>query len=127
MRHLGATGLALVVLAACSSDKPTPPPPNAGTLILHAQFASGPGLPSSGGLQVNEDPLEGAKVRVRAVDGYPAFVVKTNNHGNATLVLAPGVYIAQLDVDCTTGDDSVKVRIPPHGETHATVSCFGVG
>jgi NADPH-dependent 2,4-dienoyl-CoA reductase/sulfur reductase-like enzyme len=126
IRPLGTGGLALLLLAACSTDTSTPTPPNAGTLILHAQFAAGPVLARTGH-QVTEVPLANAKIVLRSADGFLPTIVTTDEHGNARLFLAPGVWTARLDVDCPTGDDPVTVGIQPGGETHTTVSCFGVG
>lgn len=121
MRDLGTSVLALLLLAACSSDKSTPPP-NAGTLIVHALFTAGP--VGRNGHDAVEQAMQNAEIRVVA-DGTAAVNAKTDEHGNARFVLAPGRYVARLvdTVGCNAGAYPARVRLPPHGNVRVQVTC----
>jgi hypothetical protein len=130
IRGLGAT--ALVLLAGCSS---TPkPPPHAGTLIVHAVFASGPGGP---GIDPTQGPIVHTRVRIRAADGAETTVT-TDDLGDAKFVVTPGVYVARLadlvgfdgkggTLDCGGGAYPQKVRIPRDRTARVSIACWGVG
>jgi hypothetical protein len=126
LRRLGAAGLVLVVLAACSSDNPTPTPPrNVSTLFVHTLYASGPVGPN--GHTANEGAAGNVNVSVHRAGG--SFTdAKTDSHGNATLLLAPGAYTAWAH-DCASGIKyPVKVRLPGHGgAAQVNLYCRGVG
>jgi hypothetical protein len=125
LSRLGATGLTLVVLAACSSDEPTPTPtPNASTLFVHTLYGSGP---TSRRHPVNTNSLGNVSIRVRAANGVLTDA-KTDQNGNATLVLSSGVYTAWA-YDCGSGIKyPVKVRVPGHGgAVQVDLTCWGVG
>jgi hypothetical protein len=132
MRDLGATVLALVLLAACSTTHRRPP--HAGTLIVHAVFAAGPVGPNITNVQ---GPIADTRVRIRATDGVTTTVT-TDDHGDAKFVVASGVYVAQLadvmefdgkggSLDCGGGAYPEKVRVPSDGIARATLACDGVG
>lgn len=129
-----ALALALVVLAACSSEPK--PPPHAGTLIVHAVFAAGPVGPGYDPV-AHGSPITNTKVRVRASPGSVTMAT-TDDHGDAKFVVAPGAYIVHLadlmgfdgrggSLDCGGGGPHERVRVPPDDTARATLACFGAG
>lgn len=124
--------VALIALAANSctgSSSKEAPPPNAGTLVVHALMTVGP-VNVRTGHAAGEFPMTKTPVQVRATNDAP-LVAATDQRGNARFVLAPGVYVVRLaelahpgpQIDCGVGARGATVRVLAHRTAHAEVAC----
>jgi hypothetical protein len=122
-----------VALASCSSTGIPNPPPNAGTLTIHAEFQAGP--VGGDGHAAVESSMSRTRVRVRQADSGAISIVTTDRAGNAKLRLAPGRYYATFadlqgfngkggDLTCGLGAPRTKtVRLSPRGTAHLEIVC----
>ena len=123
---------ALALLAACSTAPK--PPSHAGTLIVHAAFAAGPDGP---GITPTQGAIPNTRVRIAARGGVERTAT-TNDIGNVTFAVAPGIYVARLadlqkfegtggKLDCGGGTEPAKVTVPPDGKVWVSLACWGEG
>lgn len=88
--------LLVVAVAACQAAG-TAPPPSADTGVLTGRVTRGPmaGGPARAGTP-DATAAAGVEIRVRARDGGPARVVRTDSSGVYRLSLPPGTYEVTL-------------------------------
>lgn len=125
MRLVTGALIAMLVTTDASSCSESPdPPPNVGTLIVHALSTWGP--VDSNGHSAGEQVLTETEVIARAANGVSAAAT-TDESGDARLMLAPGRYAVRLasDKGCFGFPDTERVQVFAHRQTHVQVGCDG--
>ena len=131
VRRIAVAAAVATVVTSCTGGSPHPPP-NAGTLIVHALWQAGPILPN--GHAADESAMTHTRLLIRATSGPPVNVT-TDEKGNARVLLAPGVYSATFadlagfdgtggNLDCGLGAPyPEKVSLLAHRTAHLEVVC----
>jgi hypothetical protein len=138
-RFVKALPALALCIASCSPDAPpasgnTSPPPNAGTLLIHAQMTLGACY--ANGYCPDHFPLRRTAIVVRSPRG-DLVTVATDRFGDARVRLAPGRYFTRLapsariqragdgeyNVLCGAGDQAAHALVTPRQITRVEVTC----